>query len=109
MVQLKSTNNPDLHLDSFEPEEWVPFLPCGSEAANHEQKGLLLPNDAMDGIYYNAGQETYFNEELRSAFRGGGFPHWSNLLTDPDYFIVFEYRPDYENLLPKLTSGLIEF
>jgi hypothetical protein len=83
------------------------FLALGTSASNCEPKGFTLPCAAIDGVIYNdGGGDTYFVDQLRSAFQWGGFPFWHYV---PKKFSVpFTYRPNFEKLLPLLREGLIE-
>ncbi len=55
------------------PEEMARFLPLGSSASNNENKGFALPCDFMDTAFYDDGEVTHFNEDLRYVIMSGGF------------------------------------
>src|SRR5262249_22610152 len=85
------------------------FLPLGGWATNNEPKGFALPGLGVDGVIYNDGAgDRYFVDELRSAFRWGGFPVWQVVLRKPRFRFPGLYRPNFEKLLPILKEGLIE-
>ncbi len=85
------------------------FLPLGGCASNCEPKGFWLPCEAVDGVIYDDGDgDTYFVDELRLAFRWGGFPFWQWGLKKPDFYSPYEYRPNFEKLLPLLKEGFVE-
>jgi hypothetical protein len=84
-------------------------LPLGGWASNCEPKGFQLPCSGVDAVIYNdGGGDTYFVDELRSAFRWGGFPFWQRSLKKSDFYSPMEYRPNFEKLLPVLKEGLME-
>jgi hypothetical protein len=84
------------------------FLHLGGWASNGDQKGFELPNMGIDGkIYNDGGGDIYFVDELRSAFRWGGFPFWRRLFENPKYYSPYEYRPGFARLLPMLKEGLL--
>jgi hypothetical protein len=86
-----------------------PFLPLGGWASNCEPKGFPLPCEAVDAAIYNdGGGDVCFVDELRLAFRWGGFPFWQRGLGDTAFYSPFEYRPDFQRLLPLLKEGLVE-
>lgn len=83
------------------------FLPLGGWASNSEPKGFSLPCDSFDGVFYNEGAgDMYFLDEVRAAFKWGGFPFWSRLLTGKKQAYPVRCIPNYDSLLPKLTEGL---
>ncbi|HEX4611723.1 MAG TPA: hypothetical protein VH092_26235 [Urbifossiella sp.] len=84
------------------------FLPLGGSASNCEPKGFELPCSGVDGVIDTDGNNTYFVDELRSAFQWGGFPFWKTTFTRPDFFLPVHYRPDFGKLLPVLKEGLLE-
>jgi hypothetical protein len=90
-----------------EPEpEAVMFL--GGCASTCEGKGFELPNLAIDGVIYDDGAgDTFFVQELREAFRWGGFPFWKRSLEDEEFYSPGEYRPNFARLLPILNRDLI--
>jgi hypothetical protein len=76
------------------------FLPLGGWASNCEPKGFRLPCSGVDAVIYNdGGGDIYFVDELRSAFRWGGFPFWQSSLQKPDFDSPMEYRPNFAKLL----------
>lgn len=86
-----------------------PFLPLGGWASNCEPKGFNLPSLGVDDVIYDdGGGPITFVEELRRAFRWGGFPFWRWSLSKSDFYSPFEYRPDFARLLPILREGLVE-
>lgn len=94
-----------------EPSEFTEpaILPLGGWASNCEPKGFPLPSYAADAVIYNdGGGDTYFVDELRSAFQWGGFPFWQWSLKKPRFYSPMEYRPNFEKLLPVLKEGLLE-
>jgi hypothetical protein len=85
------------------------FLPLGGWASNCEPKGFRLPCEAVDGVIYDDGDgDTYFVDELRLAFQWGGFPFWRWGLEKPSFYAPYEYRPNFQKLLPLLKEGLVE-
>jgi len=85
------------------------FLPLGGWASNCNPKGFPLPAYGVDAVIYNdGGGDTYFVDELRSAFRWGGFPFWQWCLKKANFYSPCEYRPNFEKLLPLLKEGLLE-
>jgi hypothetical protein len=85
------------------------FLPLGGWASNCEPKGFRLPCYAADAVIYNdGGGDVYFVDQLRSAFRWGGFPFWQWTLKNPNFYAPMHYRPNFKELLPVLTQGLLE-
>ena len=93
-------------VDLSEPNK---LLPLGGWASNCDPKGFTLPCSGIDAVIYDdGGGEIYFVDELRSAFRWGGFPFWKRSLKDPDFYAPFQYRPSFEKLLPILKEGLLE-
>lgn len=89
------------------PDESARFLPLGSYASNNEDKGFMLPCDLMDAEFFNDGEVTYFNEELRHVIMSGCFPNLSCRLHRervPE-FMKFGH-PDPESLHASLKSGL---
>ena len=89
--------------------ELGPFLPLGGWASNCEPKGVTLPSGAIDAVLYNdGGGDIYFVNQLRIAFRGGGFPFWLWSLNKKRFYSPYEYRPNFAKLLPRLTEGLVD-
>jgi hypothetical protein len=95
-----------------EPSEYTDpgrFLPLGGWASNCEPKGFPVPSYGVDAVIYNdGGGDTYFVDELRSAFRWGGFPFWKWSLDNSDFYSPMEYRPNFQKLLPILREGMLE-
>jgi hypothetical protein len=93
-----------------EPPEWVvPGLPLGGWASNCDPKGFPLPCFGIDAVIYNdGGGDTYFVDELRSAFQWGGFPFWQWAFSKRRFQPPGVYRPNFEKLLPVLKEGLLE-
>lgn len=95
--------------ESCDANEGRQFLPLGGWASNCEPKGFPLPCEAVDAVIYDDGAgDTYFVDELRRAFQWGGFPFWRGSLANPNYYSPFEYRPNFQKLLPVLKDGLLE-
>jgi hypothetical protein len=95
--------------EPFEEATAGRFLPLGGAASNCEPKGFELPCPGVDGVIYDdGGGGTSFVDELRAAFRWGGFPFWQWSLTKPDFFAPLEYRPNFGKLLPVLKDGLLD-
>jgi len=92
------------------PFEFSRFLPLGGVASNCEPKAFRLPCRGVDGVLSNEGAgNTYLVDELRTAFRWGGFPYWGWRLQHPDEPpSAGFYRPAFEKLFPVLTEGLLE-
>lgn len=85
------------------------FLPLGGWASNCEPKGFPVPCPGVDAVIYNdGGGGTTFVDELRDAFRWGGFPFWRRSLDSPRYHSPQEYRPDFAKVLPILRDGLLD-
>lgn len=85
------------------------FLPLGSWASNCEPKAFPTPCPGIDAVIYNdGGGDRYFVDELREAFRWGGFPFWQWSLENPEFASSMEYRPNFAKLLPVLREGLLE-
>jgi hypothetical protein len=104
MLPLYKKDYPDYVFD-----EVSQFLPLGTTASNCEPKGFTLPCLAIDGVIYNDGDgDIHFVDELRSAFRWGGFPLWQHALKKKKFSVPMTYRPNFEKLLPLLKDGLIE-
>jgi hypothetical protein len=90
-------------------DEESQFLALGTAASNCDPKGFTLPCVAIDGVIYNdGGGDTYFVDQLRSAFRWGGFPFWHYAPKNKKFSVPFTYRPNFEKLLPLLREGLVE-
>jgi hypothetical protein len=90
-----------------EPFEFGRFLPLGGWASNCDPKGFPTPCSGVDAVIYNDGAgDTYFVDELREAFRWGGFPFWRRSLDKPRYCSSMEYRPNFAKVLPVLREGL---
>jgi len=91
-----------------DPSHFKRFLPLGTWASNSNPKGFLLPCKAFDAEFYNDGSGgVCFVEELRMAFKWGGFPFWRILLTGKRQVQVLRCVPEFERLLPVLTEGLL--
>jgi hypothetical protein len=93
-------------------EERVPFasfFPLSGWASNCDPVGFRLPCLGVDGVIFNdGGGDAYFVDQLRGAFRWGGFPFWQGSLKKADFYSPFEYRPNFAKLLPHLKEGLLE-
>ncbi len=89
------------------PDESARFLPLGSGASNNENKGFTLPCDFMDMEFFNDGEVTYFNEDLRYVILSGCFPRLGSQFYREEVpeFMRFGH-PDPESLLLYLTSEL---
>ena len=89
------------------PEEMAQFLPLGSIASNNENKGFALPCHLIDAEFFNDGEVTHFNEELRYVVLSGGFP-----ILGSDFYRekVPEFmrlgHPDPDSLMAFLTHDL---
>jgi hypothetical protein len=93
----------------YETNKVRQFLPLGGWASNCEPKGFWLPGEAIDGVIYDDGDgDTFFVDELRLAFQWGGFPFWQWGLEKSDFYSPYEYRPNFQKLLPILKEGLVE-
>jgi hypothetical protein len=89
--------------------ELKPCLPLGGWASNCEPKAVDLPSHAIDAVLYDdGGGDTYFVDELRSAFRGGGFPFWLWSFRKKDFYSPYQYCPNFAKLLPILNEGLLD-
>jgi hypothetical protein len=85
------------------------FLPLGGSASNCEPKGFPVPCLGVDAVIYDdGGGPVYFVDELREAFRWGGFPLWGWNLDDPLFYWPGLYRPNFAKILPALREGLLE-
>lgn len=89
------------------PEESARFLPLGSYASNNENKGLTLPCGLMDSEFYNDGDVTYFNEDLRYVIMSGCFPKLTSMMyrEKAPEFMRFGH-PDPDSLHAFLTGDL---
>ena len=84
------------------------FFPIGGCASNCEPRGGNLPSSRFDDVIYNdGGGDITFVDELRSAFRWGGFPFWRHKVERPKKIQGTGPEPDFARLLPKLTEGLV--
>jgi hypothetical protein len=91
-----------------DPRKFKNFLPLGGWGSNSNPKGFWLPSESFDAEYYNEGAGgVYFVEELRIAFRWGGFPFWRRLLTDKKRVQPLHCLPSFQTILPILTDGLL--
>ncbi len=89
------------------PDEMARFLPLGSSASNNDPKGFALPCDLIDAEFYNDGEPTYFNEELRDVIRAGCFRMLSQGYREAlPRFMQLGY-PDPDALLAFLTRDLM--
>jgi hypothetical protein len=83
------------------------FLPLGGWGSNSNPKGFSLPCESFDAEFYNEGAGgVSFVEELRTAFKWGGFPFWRRLLTSKKQAQPVRFVPSFETILPILTDGL---
>lgn len=83
------------------------FLPLGGWASNSEPKGIFVPSRKFDDVIYNdGGGDVFFLDDLRLAFRWGGFPFWSPLILRPKRLRPPGPVPAFAELLPKLIDGL---
>jgi hypothetical protein len=88
--------------------EFKHFLPLGGWASNSNPKGFCLPCESFDAEFYNEGAGgVYFVEELRTAFKWGGFPIWRRLLTGKKQAQPLRCVPSFETILPILTDRLL--
>jgi hypothetical protein len=95
--------------EEFHPTEFGSHLFLGEWASNCEPKGFALPCAGIDGVIFDdGGGDTFFVDELRKAFRYGGFPFWEWSLKKPKFYSPMEYRPNFAKLLPVLREGLLE-
>ncbi len=92
------------------PEEMSGFLPLGGVASNNDHKGFKLPCDRMDTQFYNDGELTHFNEDLRYVILSGCFPRLTSVAyrENTPEFMSFGH-PDPESLSNFLTNGLTPF
>jgi hypothetical protein len=91
-----------------DPSELKRFLPLGAWASNCDPKGFCLPCDSFDAEFYDEGAGgLYFVEELRTAFKWGGFPFWRRLLTGNKQAHPLRCVPSFKTILPILTEGLL--
>lgn len=83
------------------------FLPLGGCASNNENKGFTLPCDLMDTEFYDDGEVTCFNEELRYVIMSGCFPRLGSTYFREQVpeFMRFGH-PDPDSLLAFLTRDL---
>lgn len=89
------------------PEEMARFLPLGSIASNNDNKGFMLPCDLVDTRFYDDGELTHFNEDLRYVIMSGCFPRLGSALYREQVpeFMKFGH-PDPDELLAFLTCDL---
>ena len=92
------------------PEEAARFLPLGGIASNNDYKGFKLPCDLIDTTFYNDGELTNFNEDLRYVILSAGFPRLRSVAyrANVPEFMKFGH-PDPEGLSNFLTDGLQPF
>ncbi|MHB1426668.1 MAG: hypothetical protein ACYC3I_26200 [Gemmataceae bacterium] len=91
-----------------DPSKFKNFLPLGGWGSNSDPKGFWLPCKSFDTKFYNeGGGGVYFVEELRTAFKWGGFPFWRRLLTGKKQAQPLRCVPSFETILPILTDGLL--
>jgi hypothetical protein len=82
------------------------FAPLGGWASNCEPKGFWLPNSRIDDVFYNDGSgDVFFADEIRVAFKCGGFPFWKNLQSK--HFSLGIAKPNLPKLLPILTKDIL--
>lgn len=94
-------------LECREPQFGGHFFPTGGVATNCEYKGTYLPSHGFDDPLYNEGAGwVRFVEELRKAFRWGGFPCWGMLFNRRRLPTVVPHAPQFLKLLPMLKEGL---
>lgn len=88
-------------------DESARFLPLGSYASNNENKGFRLPCNLMDVEFFNDGEVTYFNEDLRYVIMSGCFPTLSSMFHREKVpeFMRFGH-PDPDSLVAFLTRDL---
>ncbi len=85
------------------------FLPLGSFASNCEPKGTWLPDKIVDPQIYDEGNGPItFSEELRRAFRSGGFPFWEQMYRKPIVLSPLGFAPNYPQLLDSLLQNVVE-
>jgi len=85
------------------------FLPLGSFASNNEAKGFWLPNGAVDSVLYNdGGGDICFVDQLRKAFKWGGFPFWGVQFQKNRRHVLTPVGsvPNFPKLLPLLLQGI---
>lgn len=84
-----------------------PFWPIGGFASNCEPRGLYLPAMGLDSAIYDDGRgDVTFADELREAFRWGGFPLWRRLIERPNS-LGRAGEPAFQRILPELRDGLL--
>lgn len=85
------------------------FLPLGAYASNNVAKGFWLPNQRVDGVYYNdGGGDMYFVDELRNAFASGGFPFWALQFNSRRHVLSpVGNVPNFPKVLSTLTENLV--
>ncbi|MCR9118856.1 MAG: hypothetical protein NXI22_18120 [bacterium] len=89
------------------PEEMAGFFPLGSIASNNENKGFMLPCNLIDTTFYNDGELTHFNEDLRYVILAGCFPRLGSVFfrEKAPEFMKFGH-PDPDELLAFLSRDL---
>ena len=98
----------DAVTDGEDPRRWKHFLPLGGWGSNSNPKGFWLPCHSFDAEFYNDGAgPVSFVEELRTAFRWGGFPFWRRLLAGRSQAQPVRCIPSFEAILPALTEGIL--
>lgn len=92
------------------PEEVARFLPLGGVASNNAPKGFRLPCDQMDMKFYDDGELTHFNEDLRYVILSGCFPRLASVAyrENAPAFMSFGH-PDPDSLSAFLKGGLQMF
>lgn len=92
------------------PEEMARFLPLGGVASNNDHKGFQLPCNLIDTTFYNDGELTHFNEDLRYVILSGCFPRLKSLAyrENAPEFMSFGH-PDPDSLSAHLTHELQPF
>jgi hypothetical protein len=98
----------DAASDGDDPGRFKRFLPLGGWGSNSIPKGFWLPCESFDAEFYNEGAGgVSFVDELRTAFKWGGFPFWRRLLTGKKQAQPVRCVPQFETILPVLTEGLL--
>lgn len=87
--------------------EHTHLLPFGTFASNCEPKGVWIPDDSVDpAIYNDGGGPVLFSDELRVAFRSGGFPFWDCMLSRRRFTSPLGFSPQYRILRELLRQGM---
>ena len=85
------------------------FLPFGTFASNCEPKGVWLPDSATDPVIYDdGGGPVLFSQELRNAFRSGGFPFWEHMYRKPVVLSSLGFAPNYPGFREELRRNLVD-